>query len=64
MLKLNLFGKILIGPFRFMAGFGYMKDNPVERFYRDARITQIYEGTSEIQKIYYRTIEEKISKLV
>lgn len=31
-------------------GIGYMKDYPIERFYRDARITKIYEGTSEIQK--------------
>lgn len=31
-------------------GLGYMKDFPVERYYRDARITKIYEGTSEIQK--------------
>lgn len=32
-------------------GYGYLEDYPVERHYRDARITQIYEGTSEIQKL-------------
>ena len=31
-------------------GIGYIKDFPIERYYRDARITKIYEGTSEIQK--------------
>jgi butyryl-CoA dehydrogenase len=32
-------------------GYGYIEDYPVERFYRDAKITEIYEGTSEIQRI-------------
>jgi len=32
-------------------GYGYMKDYPIERMYRDARITTLYEGTSEVQKI-------------
>lgn len=32
-------------------GMGYMKDYPIERFYRDVRLMRIYEGTSEIQKI-------------
>lgn len=32
-------------------GYGYMKDYPIERMYRDARILRIYEGTSEVQKI-------------
>lgn len=32
-------------------GYGYCKDYPVERYFRDAKITEIYEGTSEIQRI-------------
>ena len=32
-------------------GYGYIKDYPVERYYRDARITRIYEGTSEVQRM-------------
>jgi alkylation response protein AidB-like acyl-CoA dehydrogenase len=34
-----------------LGGQGYMKDHPVERYYRDARVTEIYEGTSEIQRL-------------
>ena len=33
-----------------LGGYGYMTENEVERYYRDARITEIYEGTREIQK--------------
>ena len=32
-------------------GYGYSQEYPVERFYRDARVTTLYEGTSEIQRI-------------
>jgi butyryl-CoA dehydrogenase len=32
-------------------GYGYMKDYPIEKLYRDARVFQIYEGTSEVQRL-------------
>jgi butyryl-CoA dehydrogenase len=32
-------------------GYGYTKDYPVERMMRDAKITEIYEGTSQVQKM-------------
>ncbi|NNE07794.1 MAG: acyl-CoA dehydrogenase, partial [Gemmatimonadetes bacterium] len=34
-----------------LGGYGYTREFPVERFYRDAKITQIYEGTNEIQRL-------------
>jgi alkylation response protein AidB-like acyl-CoA dehydrogenase len=34
-----------------LGGYGYMKEYPVERMMRDAKITQIYEGTQEIQRL-------------
>ncbi len=34
-----------------LGGYGYVKDFPLERIYRDVRVCQIYEGTSEVQKI-------------
>jgi len=32
-------------------GYGYITDYPVERHFRDAKVTEIYEGTSEIQRL-------------
>jgi alkylation response protein AidB-like acyl-CoA dehydrogenase len=43
-----------------LGGYGYTKEFPVERYYRDAKITEIYEGTSEIQRI---VIARKILEL-
>ena len=34
-----------------LGGYGYTKEFPAERYYRDAKVTEIYEGTSEIQKL-------------
>ncbi|MGN6190014.1 MAG: acyl-CoA dehydrogenase family protein [Conexibacter sp.] len=34
-----------------LGGYGYTRDYPVERYYRDAKVTEIYEGTSEIQRL-------------
>jgi butyryl-CoA dehydrogenase len=43
-------------------GYGYIKDYPVERFFRDAKITEIYEGTSEIQRLVIaRSVLKEIS---
>ena len=42
-------------------GYGYSRENPVERNYRDARITEIYEGTSEIQRLVISSLVLKAS---
>ena len=34
-----------------LGGYGYTRDFPVERYMRDAKITQIYEGTNQIQRL-------------
>jgi alkylation response protein AidB-like acyl-CoA dehydrogenase len=34
-----------------LGGYGYVREYPVERFMRDAKITQIYEGTNQIQRV-------------
>ncbi len=36
---------------QFHGGYGYMQERPIERMYRDAKITEIYEGTSEVQQM-------------
>jgi alkylation response protein AidB-like acyl-CoA dehydrogenase len=40
-------------------GYGYSKEYPVERYLRDAKITEIYEGTSEMQRM---TIARQLMK--
>ena len=45
-------------------GYGYTKEYPVERYYRDAKLTEIGEGTSEIQRIVIaRRVLEEYGKL-
>jgi alkylation response protein AidB-like acyl-CoA dehydrogenase len=43
--------KVTADAIQIHGGYGYLQDYPVERHYRDARITQIYEGTSEVQRM-------------
>ncbi|MFS0905535.1 acyl-CoA dehydrogenase [Priestia aryabhattai] len=42
---------VAIDGIQVLGGYGYMKDYPVERYFRDAKVCEIYEGTSEIQRI-------------
>jgi butyryl-CoA dehydrogenase len=43
--------KICSDAIQVFGGYGYLNDFPVERYYRDVRVCQIYEGTSEVQKL-------------
>lgn len=43
--------KVASAAIQVLGGYGYLKDFPLERIYRDVRITQIYEGASEIQRM-------------
>jgi alkylation response protein AidB-like acyl-CoA dehydrogenase len=45
-------------------GAGYVDDHPVERFYRDARVTTLYEGTSQIQRLIIGRATTGINALV
>jgi butyryl-CoA dehydrogenase len=42
--------KVATDAVQIFGGYGYMKEYPVEKFMRDAKITQIYEGTNQIQR--------------
>ena len=44
-------GQVTLDAMRIHGGYGYIKDYPVERFYRDAPLMIIGEGTNEIQKL-------------
>ena len=43
--------RVCSGAIQTLGGYGYVADFPVERIYRDVRVTQIYEGTSDIQRL-------------
>lgn len=56
--------KVTTDAVQLMGGYGYMRDYPVEKFMRDAKITQIYEGTNQIQRnvIAANLIKESLQK--
>ena len=43
--------RVTVEAIQILGGYGYVSEYPVERFLRDAKITQIYEGTNEIQRV-------------
>ena len=43
--------KVTTDAVQIFGGYGYMRDYPIEKFMRDAKITQIYEGTNQIQRM-------------
>ena len=42
--------KVTVDALQLFGGYGYMKDYPIEKYVRDAKITQIYEGTNQVQR--------------
>ena len=43
--------RVTVEAIQVLGGYGYVKEYPVERMLRDAKITQIYEGTNQVQRI-------------
>lgn len=56
--------KVTTDAIQILGGYGYMKDYPVEKMFRDAKITQIYEGTNQIQRnvIASELVKELVSR--
>jgi alkylation response protein AidB-like acyl-CoA dehydrogenase len=56
--------KVTTDAVQVFGGYGYMKEYPVEKMMRDAKITQIYEGTNQIQRevIALQLIKESLQK--
>ncbi|MBI4656952.1 MAG: acyl-CoA dehydrogenase family protein [Elusimicrobia bacterium] len=56
--------KVAVDAVQILGGYGYMREYPVEKYMRDAKITQIYEGTNQIQRniIAANMIKESIKK--
>jgi alkylation response protein AidB-like acyl-CoA dehydrogenase len=44
--------KVTTDAVQILGGYGYMKDYPVERMMRDAKVTQIYEGSNQFQRLF------------
>jgi alkylation response protein AidB-like acyl-CoA dehydrogenase len=42
---------VTVDAVQLLGGYGYTKDFPVERYLRDAKVTQIYEGTNQVQRV-------------
>jgi alkylation response protein AidB-like acyl-CoA dehydrogenase len=49
--------QVTVDAVQVFGGYGYMRDYPIEKYMRDAKITQIYEGTNQIQR-------DEISKIL
>ena len=56
--------KVTTDAIQVLGGYGYMRDYPVEKYMRDAKITQIYEGTNQIQRnvIALELLKEQLKK--
>ncbi len=51
LLKEDMAMKVTEDAIQVLGGYGYVSDYPVERMMRDSKLTQIYEGTNQIQRI-------------